>query len=188
LDYPNRIEVSGVGLGLDSFPKSCRVHFLFPARDGREPVSIYFHTGGDLPDPAVTAGLADSVPRTGCILVGDKGALSAGLWNNECLLKMKGESDFESAAIHDAAKHVPESLPRAPQDSHMLEWIEACKGKTKTFSPFEIGGHVTEIGTAGLIALRLGRGIDWNGPAMRAVGVPEAAAWVKPQHREKWGI
>jgi hypothetical protein len=120
-------------------------------------------------------------------VLGDKGTLSAGLWNNDFYLKMKGELVFKGTQ-HEAAVSVPQSLPRAPQQNHMLEWLEACKGQGKTFSPFEIGGHVTEIGTAGLVALRLGREIEWDGPAMAAKGLPETESWVKPQHRGEWGL
>jgi predicted dehydrogenase len=189
LDYPTRIEVSGVGLGQDSFPVSCRIDFSFPARGNRTPVSIHFHTGGEMPQSEVLEGMAETfnkIPRTGCLLLGDKGTLSAGLWNNECYLKMKGEADYEPAANHAAAKGVPQSLPRAPQDRHILEWIEACKGRGKTFSPFEFGGHVTEIGAAGLVALRLGRDIEWNGRAMKAKEEPDAAPLVQPQSRKGW--
>jgi hypothetical protein len=70
----------------------------------------------------------------------------------------------------------------------MQEWIEACKGMGKTFSPFEIGGHVTEIGAAGLVALRLGHNIEWDGAAMIVTGSPEALDLVKPQHRGEWGL
>jgi predicted dehydrogenase len=196
LDYPTHIEVSGTALGGDSFPKACKVHLSFPARGRRGPVSIYFYSGGEkpctvMPPSEVTAGMAETfnqIPTTGCLVLGDKGVLSSGLWNNECFIRMQGEKEFKHESNHDAAKAVPKSLPRAPQERHMLEWIEACQGKGKTFSPFEIGGHVTEIGAAGLVALRLGRDIEWDGPAMVAKGLPETAAWVKPQHRGEWGL
>jgi len=100
---------------------------------------------------------------------------------------MKGETEYSPAADHAAAKEVPQSLPRAPQDRHILEWVEACKGVGKTFSPFEFGGHVTEIGAAGLVALRLGRDIEWDGQAMEAKGEPAAAQMVEPQRRKGWG-
>jgi predicted dehydrogenase len=189
LDYPNRINVSGDWLGQESFPKSCRIDFFFPARGKRASVAIHFHTGGEMPGSDVTEGMAQTfneIPRTGCLLLGDQGTLSAGLWNNECYLKMKGEPDYQPAANHDAARAVPQTLPRAPQDRHVLEWIEACKGNGKTFSPFEFGGHVTEIGAAGLVALRLGRDIDWNGKAMKAKGESGAAALLDPQPRLGW--
>jgi len=191
LDYPTRIEVASATLAKESFPKACKVHFSFPARGNRGPVSIHFYTGGDMPDREVTAGLAETfekVPSTGCLVVGEKGLLSAGLWNNECLVKLKGDKEFRHADSHDVAKAVPRVLPRAPRERHILEWIEACKGGPKTFSPFEIGGHVTEIGAAGLVALRLGRDIEWDGPAMVARGLPDTAAWIKPQRRGEWGL
>ena len=120
--------------------------------------------------------------------MGEKGVLSAGLWNNECFLRMQGEKEFQPAANHDAAKIVPITLPRAPRERHMLEWLEACHGNGKTFSPFEIGGHVTEVGAAGLIPLRLGQAVDWDGQQMIANGLPQTAVWIKPQRRGEWGL
>ena len=98
-------------------------------------------------------------------------------------LRLKDEPKFRGADNHDAAKQVPVSLPRAPGNSHMREWTEACTGGAKTFSPFEIGGHITEIGAAGLVALRIGHDIDWDGPAMKVPGLPAADALIKPQSR-----
>lgn len=189
LDYPQHIEISGTPMGKDSFPKTCRVHFSFAARGQRGPVSIHFYSGGELPDRAVTAGMKetlDKVPETGCLVLGDQGTISAGLWNNECRIRMKEETSF-NGTNHDAARPVPETLPRA-RGSHLQEWVDACKGQGKTFSPFEIGGPITEIGAAGLIALRLGRNLDWDGAAMMARDLPEAATLVKPQHRGNWGL
>ena len=70
---------------------------------------------------------------------------------------------------------------------HMLEWVEACRENGRAFSPFEIGGPITEIGAAGLLALRLGRDIDWDGVAMTAQGQPGPEAWIKAQQRDQWG-
>jgi len=194
LDYPDRIEVSGVQPGADSFPHAAKLRFAFPARGDRGPVAIFFHTGGDqpcsmLPPGEVTSGMVETfgeIPSTGCLVLGDKGKLSAGLWNNDFYLKMNDEVKFKGLK-HEAAVAVPQTLPRAPQNHHMLEWLEACRGNGKTFSPFEIGGPITEIGAAGLVALRLGRNMEWDGPAMKATGQPETAAWIKAQHRDQWG-
>lgn len=191
LEYPNRIEVSGVALHKESFPKSCKVRFSFPARAGHDPVTIQFCSGGELPPAEATDGMAQTwgrVPEGGCLLVGEMGALSVGRWNNQCFLKLKGEREFQSGSNHPVALSVAQTLPRAPRERHMLEFIEACQGGAKTFSPFEVGGHVTEIGAAGLVALRLGRDIDWDGAGMKAIGVPEAELLVRPQHRKGWGI
>ena len=189
LDYPHKIEVSGVAFGKPSFPTSCQVHFSFAGKETRQPVTIHFYSGGELPGKEVTRGMTetfDKVPETGCLVVGEKGTISAGLWNNECRIKMNGEKSY-FGTNHAAAKPVPETLPRA-KSSHMREWVDSCRGIGRTFSPFEIGGHITEIGASGLIALRLGHGIEWDGSSMVVKGLPEAAALVKPQHRGDWGL
>ena len=189
LDYPAKIEVSGTGLGKESFAKSCTVRFSFPARGGRGPVMLVFYTGGEMPPAEAMAGVTETfgkVPRTGCLLLGEKGTLSAGLWNSDCYLKMDGEAKFKGGDNHDASKAVPKTLPRA--QGHLREWVDACKGGPKVFADFDLGGHLTEIGLAGVVALRLERDIEWDGPTMTVKGVPEAAALVKPQYRRKWEL
>jgi hypothetical protein len=61
----------------------------------------------------------NNVPTTGCLLIGEKGTLSAGLWNNDCYLKLKNEPKFRGADNHDAGKVVPKTLPRV--QGHMRE-------------------------------------------------------------------
>ncbi|MEI7901350.1 MAG: Gfo/Idh/MocA family oxidoreductase [bacterium] len=185
LDYPEKISVSGKQMGMESFPVSCQVRFQFPASGKRGPVEIFFYSGGEMPPAEVTAGLSETfgnVGGTGCILVGQKGNLSAGLWNDACYVKMEGEPKFRGADKHEAAKAIPQTLPRA-SGSHVREWVDACKGGPPTFSPFVIGGHITEIGAAGVIALRANHEIKWNGAAMTSPGFPEADAMVRPQSR-----
>jgi predicted dehydrogenase len=171
LDYPETIQVSGDGLGMDSFPTWCRVQFSFPARNSRPPVSLFFHSGHEIyPPDHLLSGFREtfgSIEPTGCILVGSLGTLSAGLWNNNCYLRMNHETEFKHADKHQAANAVPTRLPRVG-GRHALEWINACQGVGKTFSNFDVGGHATEIGCAGLIALQLGHNITWNGQPMLA--------------------
>jgi hypothetical protein len=39
---------------------------------------------------------------------------------------------------------------------------------------------------SGIVALKLQQNLDWDGQAMKAKGIPEAAALVKKQNRTKW--
>jgi predicted dehydrogenase len=184
LDYPTRIEISGAELGRESFAKACTVRYHFPARGDRGPVELIFYTGGDLPPEDVTARLRESVgslPRTGCLLIGAKGQLQSGLWNSDCSLRLEGDKKFLGADNHPTAREIPQSLPRVK--GHLDEWVDACLGGPKVFSDFDRGGHLTEIGLAGIVALRLQENIDWDGPAMKVPGRPDADRFIHKEER-----
>ena len=85
---------------------------------------------------------------------------------------------------HAATKQIPHTLP--PATDHGKEWILACRGEGKTFSDFDTGGRLTEIGLAGVVALRAHKSLDWNGEKMEATNVPEAAKFIRTEWRAKW--
>jgi hypothetical protein len=99
---------------------------------------------------------------------------------------LEGEPRLKDVLHHDATKDIPETLPRI--GDHGQEWIDACRGqdKNKTFSDFDIGGLLTEIGLAGVVGLRAGKTLDWDGEHMRATNAPEAARFVHPEYRTTW--
>jgi hypothetical protein len=136
---------------------------------------------GELDDVVATFG---SRPRVGCLLIGEKGQLSAGLWNTDCYVKLNDDAKFVGWQKHEQAKAVPTTLPRVK--SHMAEWVDAIQGGTATFSDFEIGGHITEIGLAGNVALRMERDIVWDGKKMSVPGAPQADQFIRPEARKKW--
>ncbi|WP_395748124.1 Gfo/Idh/MocA family protein [Prosthecobacter sp.] len=188
LDYPTRIEITGTGLGKESFASACTVHFHFAARDGRGPVRLHFYTGGDLPPADVTApliGTFGSLPRTGCLLIGDQGQLQSGLWNSDCYIKLNIDAKFTGADNHPAAKKIPITLPRVK--GHIDEWIDAIQGGPKVFADFDLGGHLTEIGLSGIVALRLQKNIDWDGPNLKVPGMPDADKFIRKAERAKYG-
>ena len=120
----------------------------------------------------------------GCIFVGDKGMLSSGLWNSECYIKMNGEEKYVGEGNHEASKAITRSVPRSK--GHMHEWVDACKGNGKTFADFDHGGHLTEIGLSGIVALKMQKPIEWDGHAMKVKGHPEADAFVGKESRREW--
>ena len=188
LGYPERIEVSGTGMGKESFARSCTVTFHFAGSGERGPVRLVFYSGGDLPPEGVMGGVVrtfGSVPRTGCLMVGSKGELSAGLWNSDCYVRLEGEKKFMGEGNHEVAKAVAKTVKRA-EGGHFGEWVDACKGEGEVFADFEHGGHLTEIGLAGIVALKLQKDIAWDGGAMEVVGEPGAAALVSKENRGKW--
>ena len=187
LDQPSRIQVRGTGLGRESFAEACTATYHFPPTSARGPVTLTFYTGGDTPPDDVTARLRESVgrlPETGCLLVGTKGQLSSGLWNSDCSLRLDDDPKFLGADNHPAARGIPVTLPRVP--GQLDEWIGACLGGPPVFSDFDRGGHLTEIGLAGILALRLQRDIEWDGAALKVPGTPEADRLIRPELRSRF--
>ena len=66
-------------------------------------------------------------------------------------------------------------------NSHMFEWVLACAGDAKSYSPFEIGAQITEVGMLGVLALRMQKPILWDAANRKAVGLPEADAIIDPR-------
>ncbi|MCX7386426.1 MAG: hypothetical protein NTX48_07140 [Planctomycetales bacterium] len=58
--------------------------------------------------------------------------------------------------------------------------VLACAGDAKTYSPFEIGARITEVGMLGL-ALRMQKPILWDAENRRVTGLPEADAIIDPK-------
>jgi hypothetical protein len=100
------------------------------------------------------------------------------------LIRLEGEARLKDVLHHPATKDIPQSLPRVR--GHDQEWIDACRGQGKTFSDFDTGGKLTEIGLAGVVAVRTRKSLDWDGEKMQASNAPEAARFVRTEYRTKW--
>jgi len=181
LDYPDKVEIPAPGA-----PNTPMVRYHFAACKGLAPVAIHWLGSTRLEgDPARDIiAVYKEVPRTGCLIIGEKGVIFTDIWNKGGLVKLKDEPRLTDITRHAATQAIPESIPRTK--SHPGEWCEACKGQGKTFSDFEIGGLLTEIVLAGVVALRVGRTIEWDGEKMEVKGAPEAAKFVKSEWRKKW--
>ncbi len=203
LDSPTRIEASGEGMGHESYPTRCTVTFDFAAKGKRGPVKLYFYSGEkNLPPEQITIGTNGQVGSTGCLIVGSEGTLSAGLWNTDCNVRLKGANEFRGADQPEVAK-IAKTQPRIDTEvlkwdpkraakgqrprwsqvnnSHMFEWVLACAGDAKSYSPFEIGSRITEVGMLGVLALRMQQPIEWDAAKSKATGLPEADSIIAPK-------
>ena len=189
LGYPSRVEISNVkDAGLESYARAVTHTFHFAAKNGRAPVNLIYYTGGAHMPPKhildAVKGTFGNVPRVGAIVEGENGMLSSGLWNSQCYVKMNDDPKFTGHGNHPEAKKISQTIPRVR--GHFQEWTDAILNGTETFAPFELGGHLTEIGLSGIVALKLQKNLNWNGEAMKARGLPEADALVHKKNRTKW--
>jgi hypothetical protein len=114
----------------------------------------------------------------GALFVGDKGMLMCGCYGkNPRLIPESKMQEFER----------PEkTIPRV--EGHHQDWLAACKGGKPACSNFDYAGPLTEVVLLGNLALRTGKGLDWDGENMRVTNVPEANRYVRRDYRAGWTL
>jgi len=199
LGYPTEIEAESSGMNKEMYPRSSKIRFEFPAREGLPPLSFWWFDGGNKPPKEVTAdieALLDRVSESGCLLLGDKGQLFSpedGDQDFRFFAKLKDDKELTRATDHEAVKAVPQTIRRnafqgAPDERQHQEWIAACKGGQPGYSDFDVAAYLTEIILLGCVALRAGKKLEWDGPKMKAKNAPEAAQYVRREYRKGWKL
>lgn len=187
LGYPERIGINYEN-GKQT-PGKAAVEFHFPARGPLPPLVLHWQGDGKPPadfiQPLVDTYKAKNAGAPeGIMIVGEKGCIYTSHWNTGGLIKLNGEERMTDVLRHEGTKEIAESLPRTK--GHSQEWLDACRGEGKVFSDFETGGRLTEIALAGVVGLRVGHSIQWDGEKMEAKDAPEAAKFIRSESRPKW--
>jgi hypothetical protein len=183
----------------ETFPKTTRIRFEFPERDGLPPLKFWWYDGnpGDAlkplrPDADKIKEILNTqgrLPGSGALVIGEKGKLfSPDDYGANFYLALKDEEEFKSGNNHEACKNVAQSIPRSP--GHMQEWIRMMKDGTTAFSNFDVAAYLTETILLGCIALRVGEGyrVEWDGPNMKSTNLPQAAQFVSRKNRKGWEV
>jgi len=200
LGYPNVVECELASrIHPETFPKTSRIRFEFPEREGLPPLKFWWYDGnpGDelkplRPSSDLTREILQTMgtlPPSGALIVGEKGKLFAPDDNGaRFLVAMKDQEQYVAGDKHEAAKSVPQSIPRSP--GHMEEWFRMMKDGTPAFSNFDIAAYLTEIILLGCVAMRVGEDyrMAWDGPDMKSTNLPQAAQFVKRDNRKGWEI
>jgi len=208
LGYPTVVEMEESSqLFPESYPKTSRIRFEFPEREGMVPLKFWWYDGNPhdkslkmlRPPPDLTKdtwevappenGKPPHLPDSGALLVGDKGMLfSPDDYGEESYLMLKGEKEYVELQNHPAAKAVPPTIPRSP--GHKQEWFRMMRGGLPAYSNFDIAAYLTEIILLGCVALRIGpnKKMEWDGPNMISPSHPEAAQFVRRINRRGWDV
>jgi hypothetical protein len=206
LGYPRLVELLDHSeLNPDTYPKTSKIRFVFPARDGLPETEFFWYDGNPKdksvqplrPPEDLTKDIRElegEVHDSGCLLLGEKGQIySPDDYGARFFLKLNDEKDLVNGATHEAVKAVPVTLPRNHHQGnsdarHHLEWIAACKGGPTPYSNFDVAAYLTEIVLLGGVALRVGQKLEWDGPNMRATNTAAAAPFVKRTYRNGFGL
>ena len=215
LGYPNVVECEETSeLHQETYPKTSRIRFEFPAREGLPPLKFWWYDGNPndksvkllRPNEDITkeiVALRGSLPGSGCLIIGDKGKIfSPDDYGSQFFFMHKGDSGLTPAKSkvegkeveHEAIRAIPQTIPRLPSANNDLmqkkEWLDAIRGGRPAYSNFDIAAYLTEIILLGCVAMRVGVGsrLDWDGPNMRAKNAPEAAQYVRREYRKGWKL
>lgn len=198
LGYPNVVECEVASLiHSETFPKTSRIRFEFPERDGLPPLKFWWYDGNPSdamkpmrPDTGVlhkVLGMYDELPKSGALIIGDKGQLfSPDDYGAKFFVALNSDKDFVPGDQHEACMAVPQTIPRSP--GHMEEWFRMMKGGAPAYSNFDIAAYLAEVILLGCVALRVGEGrrMEWDGPAMKSPNLPESAQFTKRHNRHGW--
>ena len=183
LGLPTSAEVVAASLKTDDCPPLASIIDIeYPARGSAPPVKLRFYDGKLLPPAELFYG--EAIADNGSLIIGSKGTLYTRTWHG-------GESDADMFLLLPRKEFIgyEPPVPTLPRTkAHHTEWIEACKGGPATQSNFGYASRLTEGLLVGLLAVRVGKRIEWDAAQMRATGCPEADAFIRPQFRSGWEV
>jgi Oxidoreductase family, C-terminal alpha/beta domain len=179
LGFPTTVETISTPFNKASYPAATTVYYEFAARENMPPVKLTWYDGGLVP-PKPEEMVDEKVdPAGGVLYIGSKGKLVHETYGNNPRLLPR--------SLHDSYGKPPEKLPRVPT-SHEMNWVDAAKGKAEASSPFEYAARLTETMLLGIVSLKAGSKIQYDGVNMRITNVPAANDYLRREYRQGWSL
>ena len=166
LGSPTTIETLSTPFNGACYPNATTTYYEFPARGAMPAVRLTWYDGGLTPPRPEEMGEEKLNATGGVLYIGSKGKMiqeTYGL-NPRILPKSLHESTAKPAA----------KLPRIAHEEHEMNWVETIKGKAEISSPFEYAAQLTEVMLLGIVSLRAGAKIHYDGANMK-ITTPDAA-------------
>jgi hypothetical protein len=146
----------------------------YPARGDLPPVTLTWYSGGGYP-AFMKEGKVPQWPNA-VLFIGSEGMLIADYGRHQLLPEDKF-ADFKRPD-----PFIPESI------GHHREWVEACKTGGPTTCNFDYSGALTEAALLCNVALRTGKKLTWDAKKLKAIGCPEADAFIRRKYRKGWTL
>jgi predicted dehydrogenase len=181
-DNPPRPPGTPEGDMRGSYPLATITHFEFGNAKGG-PVTLVWYDGGlmpptprDLPPDAVMK------PEGGVLYVGAQGMLMHETYGEHPV--------FIGGGVAERAAAVPTSLPRIQGSlhGHEMNWIRAIRGEEAISSPFATAVPLTETMLLGIVAMRAGQQIEYDGAAGQITNVADANRYLDRTYRKGWEL
>jgi predicted dehydrogenase len=159
LGLPTVIETRSTPFNGASFPLATTTYYEFPARGNMPPVKLTWYDGGFTPPKPAEIGDENLNGEGGILYIGSKG-------------KMLQETYGLNPRLLPDSKHASTSrpkqvLPRIPHEAHEMNWVDAIRGQQEISCPFEYAAQLTEVMLLGIVSLRAGGKILYDGANRR---------------------
>ena len=179
LGAPTSVEAYPAGtMDAEIAPYGEICYYDFPARGDKPSVRLTWYDGGLQPPWPADMGRGRPLPNHGVLFIGDKGKLLTEGWGGQ-----QRFVPFEKTAQYQKP---PKKLPRS--NGHHRDWLDTCKGGPPASANFEYGAKLTELVLLGVLALRLGKRIEWDAANLKVPGLPAADALIRENYRKGWEI
>ena len=90
------------------------------------------------------------------------------------------------ASLHTSAGAPPRALARIPDELHEMNFVDAAKGRTEVSCPFSYAAKLTEVMLLGIVSLRAGKKLAYDGAAMRVTNDAGANEFLTRVPRQGW--
>lgn len=179
LGTPTSIETVSTPFNNASYPLATQTFYEFAARDGKPAVRLTWCDGNFTPQRPEELGEEELNKEGGALLIGSKGKLIYETYGLRPRLLPK--------SLNDSYGKPAEKLARIPDEDHEMNWVNTAKGKASASCPFEYAARLTETMLLGVVALRTGKKILYDGANMRVTNIAAANDWLKREYRTSWG-
>jgi predicted dehydrogenase len=178
LGLPTSVETFSTGFNGVSYPISSKTVYEFGARGALPAVQLTWYDGGLLPNKPAELGDEEIKRDGGAMLIGSKGILLHDTYGRKPRLLPH--------ALQESFGKPAQKLARIANEDHEMNWVDAAKGKTEASCPFAYAARLTEVMLLGVVALRAGTRIEYDGANMRVTNAPAANAFLQREYRQAW--
>ncbi|MFV0392229.1 MAG: Gfo/Idh/MocA family oxidoreductase [Paludibacteraceae bacterium] len=176
------------------FPMASTIEYKFPKRKKMPPVTLTWYDGVDnIPEVPVGYGVSEldpNIPPAGGHSV-QAMKLNPGkeIYSKELTFKGGSHGTTLSIIPDEKAKEMEKKLPEVPKSpsNHYANFLQACMGKEKTRSPFQLSAPLSQVFCLGVIAQQTNRKLIFdrktkqitNDPIANGLltGVPPRKEW-----------
>lgn len=180
LGTPTSIETISTPFNKASYPNATTTYYEFAARKGMPAVKLTWCDGGLTPETPEEMTDEKLTGEGGVLYIGSKGKMIQDTYGlKPRLLPVDKHNSFGAPK---------EKLVRVPHGAHEMNWINAIRGTDEASSPFSYAAHLTEIMLLGVVALRSGTKIYYDGDNMKVTNNAAANDYLGRVYRQGYSL